>query len=137
VDAAGLERELEVSKVLVVEDHPNLLQSLGRGLERSGYDVLTAETGEAGYELALAHGVDAVVLDLMLPGRSGFEVLHDLRQAGFQAPVLILSAKDSREDRQRARECGADDYLIKPFAFPELITRLKRLLPPDTRGGAD
>lgn len=117
-----------MSCVLVVEDHSTLLQSLCRGLERTGYGVLSAETGEEGYELAMKQPVDIVVLDLMLPGRSGFEVLTDLRQAGFRAPVLILSAKDSPEDRQRARECGADDYLIKPFAFAELMTRVKRLL---------
>lgn len=117
-----------VTSVLVVEDHPMLLESLRRGLGQLGYHVLAAETGEEGYQLAVEHDVDIVILDLMLPGRSGIEILTDLRQAGFEAPVLIVTARDTAEDRRRARESGADGYLIKPFAFTDLLSRMRQLL---------
>jgi len=119
---------LHVSRVLIVEDHQKLLASLRRGLELLGHEVLTAETGEQGYELALRQNVDIVVLDLMLPGKNGFEILADLRKASFCGPVLILTAEDSPEDRSRGRACGADGFLIKPFAFTELVSRLNALL---------
>lgn len=122
-----------MSRVLVVEDHQRLLRSLRRGLELLGYEILTADTGEEGYSLALSSDVDIVVLDVMLPGKNGFEILRDLRTTNFRKPVLILTAKDSLADRQRGRECGADDFLAKPFAFTDLVTSLQRLLQP---GGA-
>jgi DNA-binding response OmpR family regulator len=121
-----------------VEDHQKLLDSLQRGLERVGHSVLTAGTGEEGFRLALDRDVEMVVLDLMLPGKSGFEILVELRKVDFRKPVLILSAKDSPEDRQRARECGANGFLIKPFAFADLVSRLSELLeqrPPGDAGG--
>jgi two-component system, OmpR family, copper resistance phosphate regulon response regulator CusR len=121
-----------VSRILIVEDHQKLQESLRRGLEILGHEVLTAETGEQGYNLALCHAVDIVVLDLMLPGRNGFEILVDLRKADFRQPILILTAKDSPEDRRRGRACGADGFLIKPFAFADLVARLNELL----KGGA-
>lgn len=117
-----------MSRVLVVEDHQKLLRSVQRGLGLSGHEVLTAETGEEGYLIALNGNVDAVVLDLMLPGRNGLEILCDLRKVGFRKPVLILTSRDSPEDRQRARDSGADAYLIKPFAFAELVAHLHDLL---------
>jgi len=117
-----------VSRILVVDDHQNLVESLRRGLERVGNSVVTAATGEDGLRLALAQNIEIVILDLMLPGKSGFEVLAELRLRGFHQPVLILSAKDSPEDRERARECGANDFLIKPFAFTDLVSRLNDLL---------
>lgn len=117
-----------MSRVLIVEDHLKLLHSLQRGLEHLGYEVVVAETGEEGLAIALSTGVDLVVLDLMLPGKNGFEILTELRQAGSRQPVLILTAKDSPEDRRRGRECGADDFLIKPFAFSDLAGRIHALL---------
>lgn len=118
-----------MSRILIVEDHQKLLRSLRRGLEFLGHEVLTAETGEEGYELALARDVDVVVLDVMLPGRNGFEILSDLRKAHFLKPVLILTARDSSEDRRRGQECGADAFLTKPFAFADLQACLEELLP--------
>lgn len=117
-----------MSRVLIVEDHRNLLRSLRRGLELLGHEVLTSETGEEGFLIATTQGVEIIVLDLMLPDRNGFEILRDLRTAGIPQPVLILTAKDSPEDRERARECGADGFLIKPFAFSDLVARVTELL---------
>lgn len=115
-------------RILVVEDHQKLLNSVRRGLELLGYEVLTAETGEEGYVIALNGNIDMMVLDLMLPGKNGFEILTDLRTKGFSKPVLILTSRDSPEDRSRARECGSDGYLIKPFPFADLVASVKKLL---------
>ena len=115
-------------KLLIVEDQKKLLNSLRRGLEEEGYEVATAATGEEGYYQATTHPVDAVVLDVMLPGRSGLQVLTELRARGVTIPVLILTARDTVDDRVRGLDAGADDYLIKPFAFAELVARLRALL---------
>jgi two-component system copper resistance phosphate regulon response regulator CusR len=115
-------------KLLIVEDQKKLLNSLRRGLEEGGYEVTTAATGEDGYYSATTKSFDAVVLDVMLPGRSGLQVLSDLRAHGVVTPVLILTAKDTVDDRVRGLDAGADDYLIKPFAFAELVARLRALL---------
>jgi DNA-binding response OmpR family regulator len=113
---------------LIVEDERKVLRSLERGLGAEGYEVVTAYTGEAGYELALDEDFDCMILDLMLPGRSGLEVLGDLRRAGKKHPVLILTARDTVEDRVLGLDAGSDDYLVKPFAFAELLARLRALL---------
>jgi DNA-binding response OmpR family regulator len=120
--------------VLVVEDQKKLLQSLRKGLEEEGYEVLTAATGEEGYYHATTGPLDAIVLDLMLPGRNGLEVLRDLRAQGFAKPILSLTARDAVDDRVRGLDGGADDYLIKPFAFAELLARLRALLRRDVTG---
>jgi DNA-binding response OmpR family regulator len=117
-----------MSRLLVIEDQKKLLSSLQRGLEEEGYEVVTAATGEQGYYAATTEDFDAVVLDLMLPGRNGLQVLRDLRANGFARPVLILTARDTVEDRVAGLDTGADDYLIKPFAFAELLARLRALL---------
>lgn len=117
-----------MSRLLIVEDHPNLLRSMRRGLELLGHEVLTAETGEEGYALAIQHDVELVVLDLMLPGKNGFEILRDLRQARFDKPVLVQTAKHSREDLERVQQYGAIGLLLKPFAFADLVTRINELL---------
>ena len=104
-------------RLLIVEDQKRLLGSLRRGLEEEGYDVLTAPSGEEGYYLATTQSPDAVVLDLMLPKRHGLQVLKDLRAHGFGKPVLILTSRDAVEDRVQGLDSGADDYLVKPFAF--------------------
>lgn len=117
-----------MERLLVVEDHKKLRESLQRGLSASGYDVVTAETAEAAFYCASTDHFDAIVLDVMLPERSGLEILRDLRNAGMDSPVLILSARDSVADRVRGLDEGADDYLVKPFAFEELLARLRALM---------
>jgi two-component system copper resistance phosphate regulon response regulator CusR len=121
-------------RLLVVEDQKKLLNSLKSGLEEEGYVVVAAATGEQGYYTATSEPVDAIILDLMLPGRDGIRVLRDLRANGFSRPVLILTARDAVEDRVLGLDCGADDYLVKPFAFAELLARLRALLRRDVSG---
>jgi two-component system copper resistance phosphate regulon response regulator CusR len=123
-----------MSRVLVVEDQKKLLHSLKRGLEEEGYDVITAANGEEGYYLATTGSPDAIVLDVMLPGRDGLKVLRDLRSQGYTKPVMILTARDAVEDRVAGLDGGADDYLVKPFAFAELLARLRALLRRDVSG---
>ncbi len=115
-------------KVLVIEDSERLLRSLGRGLSKAGYAVDLAADGETGLALAESYEYDAIILDLMLPGLSGLEVLRRLRKTGRDTHVLILSAKDRVEDRVKGLEIGADDYLVKPFSFNELCARLLALV---------
>jgi len=116
-----------VSRILIIEDHPNLLQSLQRGLELMQYEVAAAESGEEGLLLAAKHDFDLLILDLMLPGKSGFEVLAELRQAGFLRPILVLTAKDAPDDRRRVKELGADGFLPKPFAFSDLMQQVEAM----------
>lgn len=123
-----------MAHVLVVEDQKKLLAGLKKGLEQEGYEVTTAATGEEGYYAATTGSFDAMVLDLMLPGRGGLEVLYDLRANGFTRPVLILTARDSIDDRVAGLDSGADDYLVKPFAFAELLARLRALLRREVTG---
>src|SRR5262250_1659202 len=120
-------RETRV-RILVVEDEPTVARALHEGLAAEHYDVVVAHTGEEGFFYAHAEIFDVVVLDLMLPGRDGLEVLATLRKRGLQTPVLILTAKDAIEDRVQGLDKGADDYLVKPFAFPELLARVRALL---------
>jgi two-component system copper resistance phosphate regulon response regulator CusR len=115
-------------RLLVIDDEAKLLRALERGLRTEGYEVATAADGDEGLRLALAGPFDCVVLDRMLPGRDGLGVLADLRRAGRTVPVLLLTARDAVEDRVAGLDAGADDYLIKPFAFAELLARLRVLL---------
>ncbi|HWP47754.1 MAG TPA: response regulator transcription factor [Candidatus Limnocylindrales bacterium] len=115
-------------RILVVEDETKVARALKEGLEAEHYEVVIAKTGEEGFFYVHAEVFDLVVLDLMLPGRDGIEVLTTLRRRGLQTPVLILTAKDAIEDRVLGLDSGADDYLIKPFAFPELLARIRALL---------
>jgi DNA-binding response OmpR family regulator len=117
-----------VTRILVVEDERKVLRSLERGLRAEGYDVIAASTGEEGFRQATGQPFDCVLLDLMLPGRDGLQVLADLRQMGNMVPILILTARDAVEDRVIGLDAGADDYLVKPFAFAELLARLRVLL---------
>jgi two-component system, OmpR family, copper resistance phosphate regulon response regulator CusR len=117
-----------MSRVLVIEDERKLLRALERGLRAEGYEVATAARGDEGAALALAQSFDAVILDWMLPGRDGLQVLSDLRRAGRAVPVLLLTARDAVEDRVAGLDAGADDYLVKPFALAELLARLRVLL---------
>lgn len=117
-----------MARVLVIEDQKRLQASLRRGLEEEGYEVTSSLNGEDGYYVATTQACDAVVLDLMLPGRDGLSILKDLRAHGFKKPVLILTSRDAVEDRVAGLDAGADDYLVKPFAFAELVARLRVLL---------
>jgi DNA-binding response OmpR family regulator len=117
-----------VARILIVEDECKILRGLERGLRGKGYEVISATSGETGYELALRESLDCMVLDLMLPGKDGIELLRDFRAAGRTLPVLILTARDEIEDRVIGLEAGADDYLIKPFAFAELLARIRVIL---------
>jgi two-component system, OmpR family, copper resistance phosphate regulon response regulator CusR len=117
-----------MSRLLIVEDQKKLLGSLQRGLTEEGFEVVIASSGEEGFYQATTQDIDLVVLDVMLPRRNGFEVLHDLRHKGFAKPVLMLTARDAVEDRVKGLDEGADDYLVKPFAFAELLARIRALL---------
>ena len=112
----------------MIEDEIKMARAIRRGLEQEGYVVDVAADGEAGLKAALEPGVDAVILDLMLPGKDGFAVTHALRFQGRWLPVLMLTARDGVGDRVRGLDAGADDYLVKPFAFDELLARLRALL---------
>ncbi len=114
-------------RVLIVEDDVRLASLLRRGLGKEGFAVDLAETGEDALWMAGAHAYDAIVLDVMLPGIDGFEACRRMRVAGVWTPVLILTARDSVEDRVAGLDTGADDYLVKPFAFAELLARLRAL----------
>jgi DNA-binding response OmpR family regulator len=120
--------------ILVVEDEPKVAQALKEGLCREGHEVALARTGEEGYYLLGAQSFDLVLLDLMLPGRNGLEILTTLRKRDQTTPVLVLTARDTVEDRVLGLDSGADDYLIKPFAFPELLARIRAL---SRRGAAE
>jgi DNA-binding response OmpR family regulator len=115
-------------KILVVEDEPKVAGALKEGLDSEGYEVTLAATGEEGFFHASSQGFDLIILDIMLPGRDGIEVLQTLRRQGAKLPVLLLTAKDAIEDRVLGLDAGADDYLVKPFAFPELSARIRALL---------
>jgi len=115
-------------RILVVEDEPKVAQAVRTGLEREGYQVALAGTGEDGFFLAQSQAFDLIVLDLMLPGRGWLEVLNTLRGRGMYTPVLVLTAKDGVDDRVVGLDAGADDYLVKPFAFAELLARIRALL---------
>ena len=115
-------------KILLVEDSQRLLRSLGQGLKKLGYAVDLAADGEEGLALAETYDYHVIVLDLMLPGLSGLEVLRRLRARGRDAHILILSARDRVDDRVQGLQLGADDYLVKPFAFDELCARIQALI---------
>jgi two-component system, OmpR family, copper resistance phosphate regulon response regulator CusR len=114
--------------ILVVEDEPKMAEALREGLEADGYSVRVSYTGEEGFYLAHKETFDLVILDVMLPGHDGFEILSTLRGRGIKTPVLLLTSRDAVEDRVRGLDSGADDYLVKPFAFPELLARVRVLL---------
>jgi two-component system, OmpR family, copper resistance phosphate regulon response regulator CusR len=114
--------------ILVVEDEQKMAQAIREGLEADGYSVRVAHTGEEGFYLLNAQPFDLAVLDVMLPGHDGFEILSTVRRRGIKTPVLLLTSRDAIEDRVRGLDIGGDDYLVKPFAFPELLARIRVLL---------
>ena len=115
-------------KLLLVEDSTRLQRALRKGLEKEGFALDVAGDGIEGHAMAVAFDYDVVILDLMLPGMDGLSVLKKLRSAGSKTHVLILSAKDQVQDRITGLEMGADDYLIKPFDFAELLARVRALI---------
>ena len=115
-------------KILIVEDYQPLLQSLAQGLKENGYAVDAAADGDEGLWYATTSEYDVIVLDLMLPGMDGLEILGRLRTQGNAAQVLVLTAKDSLRDRVTGLDKGADDYLVKPFEFSELLARIRALV---------
>jgi two-component system OmpR family response regulator len=114
-------------RALIVEDEPRMRHLIRRGLEAEGLSADVAGSGEEALWMTKAHDYDAVVLDVMLPDFDGFEACRRLRAAGVWAPVLMLTARDAVEDRVAGLDSGADDYLVKPFAFAELLARLRAL----------
>jgi len=115
-------------RIVIIEDELKLRRNLEEVLKQEGYEVHAATAGEEGYYFARTQQVDAVILDLSLPGRDGLEILADLRTAGFSKPILILTARDGVDDRVAGLDRGADDYLIKPFAHAELLARVRAVL---------
>lgn len=114
-------------RILVVEDEPKLAGAVKQGLEANGHAVSIAPTGEDGFFLAQTEAFDLLILDVMLPGRDGIEIMESLRRLGHRTPVLLLTSKDAIEDRVRGLDAGADDYLAKPFALSELQARVRAL----------
>ncbi|QYJ16414.1 Transcriptional regulatory protein TcrA [Rubrobacter xylanophilus DSM 9941] len=115
-------------RILIVEDEPGIVRMLERGLSAQGYACLSAEDGETGLRMALEEDVDVVLLDIMLPGLDGREVLRRLRLRRPGLPVLMLTARDEVETKVGSLDAGADDYLTKPFAFEELLARIRALV---------
>jgi DNA-binding response OmpR family regulator len=114
-------------RTLIVEDEPRMLELLRMGLYEYGFTVMTAPDGETALEIVTAHAFDAVVLDIGLPRMDGYNVMHSLRARGRMTSVLMLTARDSEDDIIRGLDLGADDYLTKPFSFPELVARLQSI----------
>ena len=115
-------------KVLLVEDDRSISGFITKGLKEMHYAVDAAFDGEEGLHLALSRPYDMIILDIMLPGIDGWEVLESMRKEKVQTPVIILTAKDAKEDVVKGLELGADDYLVKPFSFAELLSRIKAIL---------
>lgn len=123
-------------RVLLVEDEPGLVLTLSDRLVNEGYAVAAAGDGEEGLKQATSESFDLVILDVMLPGKSGFDVCRDLRQKGFQKPILMLTARGQVTDKVVGLKLGADDYLTKPFEMMELLARIEALLRRAPTGGA-
>lgn len=115
-------------RVLVVEDEEKIINFIRKGLRENGYTVDTAVQGNDGLRMALEKEYDLIILDVMLPGIDGWKILERLRDAHNDTPVLFLTARDAVQDRIKGLELGADDYIVKPFAFSELVTRMRTIL---------
>src|SRR5688572_29039719 len=115
-------------RILVVEDEQKVAQALGEGLQGEGYEVVVESTGEGAFFRGTTELFDVILLDLGLPGRDGLQILTAFRARGMRTPVLVLTARDTPDDRVIGLDTGADDYLVKPFAFAELLARIRALL---------
>ena len=115
-------------RVLVVEDEQKVAHALREGLEGEGYEVTLEHTGEGAFFRITTETFDVILLDLMLPGRDGLQILTTLRDRGVKTPVLVLTARDALDDRVKGLDSGADDYLVKPFAFAEVLARIRAVL---------
>ena len=115
-------------KILIVEDEPKTGEYLSQGLSEAGFAIELVQNGDDGLHRALQYEYDLVILDVMLPGLNGWQVLQSIRKHGLQVPVLFLTARDQVEDRVSGLEMGADDYLVKPFSFAELLARVRTIL---------
>ena len=115
-------------RLLLVEDDDTIASFVAKGLEEAGFAVDRAGDGNLGHEMALRTAYDAAVVDVMLPGKDGLAVVEDLRRVGVRTPVLFLSARHTVDDRVRGLQAGGDDYLVKPFAFAELLARVQALV---------
>ena len=115
-------------RVLVVEDEQKVAHALREGLEGEGYEVILEHTGEGAFFRITTETFDVILLDLMLPGRDGLQILTTLRERGVKTPVLVLTARDTLDDRVKGLDSGADDYLVKPFAFAEVLARIRAVL---------
>jgi two-component system, OmpR family, copper resistance phosphate regulon response regulator CusR len=115
-------------RVLVVEDEPKVANAVKEGLEGERYEVVVEHTGEGAFFRLTTETFDVILLDLTLPGRDGLEILRTVRDRGLDTPVLVLTARDTLEDRVIGLDSGADDYLIKPFAFEEMLARIRALV---------
>lgn len=115
-------------KLLLIEDDKKIATAVKRGLEGEGFSVEVAFDGIEGMWLATEGSFDALIVDIMLPGKNGFQICADLREQGFWTPILVLTAKDGDLDEAEALDTGADDFLMKPFSFPVLVARLRALL---------
>ena len=111
-------------RLLVVEDELKVAEALRQGLEGEGYDVVVETTGEAAFFRLTVDRFDLILLDLRRPGRDGLEILSTMRRRGLQTPVVVLTARDTLADRAVGLDAGADDYIVKPFAFAELLARI-------------
>ena len=125
---------MTAKRILLVEDEPGLVLTLSDRLSSEGYSVETAEDGNLGMEKAATESFDLIILDVMLPGKNGFDVCRDLRQKGLQKPILMLTARGQLSDKVVGLKLGADDYLTKPFEMMELMARIEALLRRSTTG---
>ena len=129
------QNKMNVKRILLVEDEPGLVLTLSDRLTNEGYSVETAEDGNLGLERAATESFDLIILDVMLPGKNGFDVCRDLRQKGLQKPILMLTARGQVSDKVVGLKLGADDYLTKPFDMMELLARIEALLRRSPSGG--
>jgi len=115
-------------KIIIIEDNRDLVQVLAEGLGESGFIVDSAYDGEEGLDKVVKNEYECIILDIMLPKMDGYELIEKIRESGKDTPILVLTAKDSIEDRVKGLEAGADDYLVKPFDFRELLARINALI---------
>jgi two-component system, OmpR family, copper resistance phosphate regulon response regulator CusR len=115
-------------RILVIEDEKKTATFLAKGLREAGFDVAVARDGETGFNFARTSKFNLLIVDIMIPKRDGWTVVKEVREAGVQTPVIFLTARDTVRDRVKGLELGADDYVVKPFAFSELLARVRSLL---------